>query len=562
MSFSTTASRLSDRPDTPAADSQGTALGLLIVVMLLTIGPLIVLTEIIAYWRVDVVDDQMFGYYGWRIVHGATVYRDIWDNKPPGIYWVNALGMLLGQDSYFGVVGLCAAALVVAHAAFFRAASAVYHRSAAALTTILLSFFFTHAYFTGGTNRTETFLVPCELLAVALYLRGFVRGGAWRWYTAGLLCGTAFIFKQVGLAAWAGMGLHLLWLAVLRELPLRTAVQRGVLLLGGAATTIGLAAAYLAAQGVLQEACYATFTFNRLYFAVGASHFPYNFVTWTLLKEHLHPILLLPLLMALAAAIHALLWWRRPQFRPPEIEATLRAQGPTCPHHFMFFALWFALSVYGALLSPHGFRHYVLPAIPPLLFMAGYLVNVLRAETKLLRRLQQRAWVTVAFVIMGYFSWDALWLQFQEISKIWVFRLDPYLTGTGKFEPAEWETVGDAVARHTQPGDRIQCFGYLPGVYLQARRLNASRYTTTEKFGQIGTPAHFIVDEIETALRNAPPAAIVISHGDYAWMHHADRRARESAFKLGPWLDENYTLAEEVPKFGTIYIFKRKDLVP
>ena len=40
-----------------------------------------------------------------------------------------------------------------------------------------------------------------------------------------------------------------------------------------------------------------------------------------------------------------------------------------------------------------------------------------------------------------------------------------------------------------------------------------------------------------------------------------DRRGRKSDFTPGPWLDEHDTLAEAVPKFGTIYIFKRKDLL-
>ena len=39
--------------------------------------------------------------------------------------------------------------------------------------------------------------------------------------------------------------------------------------------------------------------------------------------------------------------------------------------------------------------------------------------------------------------------------------------------------------RVTGPDDVIQCWGYYPGVYLHARRINACRYTTTEKVGQV-----------------------------------------------------------------------------
>ncbi len=534
---------------------EGTALWLLIVVMAAVVVPLIALSQVIAYWRTDVVDDQMFGYYGWRILHGATVYVDVWDNKPPGIYWINALGFLIGRDTYFGVIALCAVALAVSHAAFFVVAASVYARGAAALTTILLSFFLTHAWYTGGTNRTETFLVMCEVLAVAFYVRGHARDRWWKWLVAGLLCGAAFLFKQVGLAAWGCMGLHTIVLVLARELPWRAGLRRCLLLLAGAAATVGAAAAVLAWQGALHEAIFATFGFNRAYFEAGASRFPYNMVTWFLLREHVKPILLVPLLMAVAAVIHAFLWWLRPQHRPAEIEQALRAQRPVCPRYVFFFATWFLVALYGALVSPHGFRHYLVPTIPPLLLLAGYLFNVLRAEVRLLRRLQQRAWVTVAFVLIGYFAWEAVVRQFEEVSKVLVFRIE-------QGEPAEWETIGDAVARWTQPTDKIQCWGYLPGVYLRARRLNATRFTTLEKVGQVQGGARFVVDELETRLRADPPAALVMSAGDYNWMKEGDSRGRPSDFALGPWIDEVYRRVEEIPQFGNYYIFKRADLLP
>ncbi|MEW6251028.1 MAG: glycosyltransferase family 39 protein [Planctomycetota bacterium] len=550
-----------------------TPLSVLIIAMALVAVPLIAISQVISYWRIDVVDDQMFGYFGWRIASGAVVYRDVWDNKPPGIYWVNALGMLVGAGSYFGVIAMCTLALVVAHAAFFIGASAVFHRGAAALATILLSFYLTHAYYTGGTNRTETFLVAAELTGVALYLHGFARNRWWMWFCAGAACGVAFLFKQVGLAAWGCMGLHLIALMAMRQdgrpggrpLPVAEGVRRGVLLTLGAGTIIGLAAAVLAAQGVLHEAIRATFLFNRAYFAAGDTRFPYSFVNYTLLAEHVKPILLLPLLMAAAGAIHAFLWWLRPQFRPPEIEGPLRPKLERVPLAFPLFAAWFLVALYGALVSPHGFRHYIVAAIPPLMFMAGYLINVLRAEVRLVRQLQRRAWVTVAFVLIAYFAWEAGKLQFQQMARIWLFRIEPWLKlpGAGPYDPSHWEVVGKLVADATGPDDRIQCWGFMPGVYLEARRINACRYATTEKVGQVREHADDIVAEIEECVRRRPPELLVISDEDWTRMEQGhDSQGRPSAFTIAPWIKEQYRRIYEEPRFGTIYIFKRKDLLP
>jgi len=533
----------------------------LLVALALTVGPLIALSQVIAVWRTDVVDDQMFGYYGWRIAHGATVYLDVWDNKPPGIYWINALGMLIGGDSYYGVIAMCVLAMLVAHVAFFVIGVSVYHRSAAALATILMSFYLTHGYYTGGTNRTETFLVACELSAVAFYMRGWARDRWWTWYVAGVLCGLAFLFKQVGLAAWGCMGLHTIILVAGRRLPVPAGLRRCLLLLAGAATTVGLAAGFLASRGALAEAWFASFEFNRAYFSAGASQFPYNYVTWTLLKEHFKPILLVPTLMAIAAVIHTFLWWLRPQYRPADIQAVLSAHRPVCPRHVLLFVMWFWVSLYGALLSPHGFRHYLVPVIPPLLLLAGHLINVLRAEGTLLDRVQRRAWVLVAFMLIAYFAYEAGRLQLAEVSKVWVFRIDPYLTGTGTYDAAHWEVVGDAVSRHSGPEDRIHCWGYMPGVYLRARRINACRFTTTEKIGHVGSHAEFILRELEQTLRDRPPTLITMQAQDYLWLHGYSPQGLPSDFDLGRWLDDNYQLVEEIPKFETVFILKRRDRV-
>ncbi len=539
----------------------GTSLPVLVLCMLLTIAPLIALSQVLAWWRTDVVDDQMFGYFGWRIANGATVYLDVWDNKPPGIYWINALGMLLGGGSYYGVVAMCVLALLVAHTAFFIAAASVYHRGAAAVTTILLSFYLTHPFYTGGTNRTETFLVACELTALACYLHGWIRDRGWKWYAAGVLCGAAFLFKQVGLALWGSLGLHLIILMVARRLSAASGVRRGLLLLAGAASTVAVAAAALAAQGALGAAWFATFTFNGAYFSQGVSQFPYNYVTYMLERDHIYPILLLPLLMAAAAWIHAVLWALRPAYRPTDIAAALAPKRPTCPAPVLLFTLWLAVAFYGALLSPHGFRHYLVPVIPPLLMIAGYLVNALRAEMKLLRRMQQRAWVTAAFVAMAYFAWGAVRLQFEGFARVWVARIDPWLNQVGTYEPAHWEVVGDAVARWSGPADRIHCWGYMPGVYLQARRINASRFTTTEKVGQVGAGARFVLDELVQTLRDRPPELLTITAEDYLWLHGRSQRGIPTDVELGGWIDETYTLVQEIPRFGTVYIYKRRDLV-
>ena len=515
MSKTATDSQMS-MPDLNDPVGKQTSWPVLIIMMALTIAPILTVSQLAAHSRIDVVDDQMFGYFGWRIAHGATLYKDVWDNKPPGIYWTNALGFLIGGDSYDGVIALCTAAISIALISFFVICNSVYFRGAAGIATILAAFYFTHGFFQGGTNRTETFLMMFELTAVAFYVRGYTRQHWWNWYLAGVCCGCAVLYKQVGLAAWGAMGLHVILLVILRNLSWRTGLARCLLLLVGMLTPVGAAALVIWMQGAVGPAKFAIFEFNHAYFTLGRSSWTSLDLNDYMLRQHMSQALLLPILMSIAALIHSSLWAMRPKYRPADIANQLEGLKPHCPRYMLFFFIWYVVAYYGAMVSPHYFRHYLLPTFPPLMLMAGYLIHILRGELHLTRRMQQRIWVTACFVAMGYFALQGLKWHIEALSEVWVYRQI-------QNKQAEWETVGDAAAQMTSSNDHIQCLGYMPGVYLRARRINSSRYTTTEKLGQVpGTwECERIRRDLCEQLEADPPTLLIMSNNDYYNIDHA-----------------------------------------
>jgi len=48
-------------------------------------------------------DSGVFLYVGWRLLNGDIPYRDVWDHKPPLIYFVDALGIALTPGSLWGI---------------------------------------------------------------------------------------------------------------------------------------------------------------------------------------------------------------------------------------------------------------------------------------------------------------------------------------------------------------------------------------------------------------------------------------------------------------------------
>jgi hypothetical protein len=48
-------------------------------------------------------DSGVFLYVGWRVLSGDVPYRDVWDHKPPLVYFVDALGISLSPGSLWGI---------------------------------------------------------------------------------------------------------------------------------------------------------------------------------------------------------------------------------------------------------------------------------------------------------------------------------------------------------------------------------------------------------------------------------------------------------------------------
>ena len=557
-----------------------TPMWVLIPLVLLAITPIIFLSITIGNLRDDVVDDQMFGYFGWRVLHGGTLYLDVWDNKPPGVYWANALGLWMGDGAYLGVTALCGLLLLLGLLSFFYIGVKLFHRDAAALSTVVASFYLTHGWFQAGSNRTETYLVAFELLGLAIYVGAYSKPRWWWWYLSGMVFGIAFLFKQTGLACWGAAGLHTIMLMVIGRLDWKSGIQRGILLTVGVVTTVLIAAGYLASQGALAAAYHAVITFNRGYFAMGASHFPYRAGTMILLKEGAVKVLLMPLLAGIAAIIHAFLCFLRPRLCDPAAQAAQHRPPNKMPGIVFLATVWYLAAVLGALLSPHGFRHYLIPSLSPLLLMFGYLISQLQGEYGLMHAMQRRAWVAMTIVVLFSLGAVALNRQWESFSRIWISRDPQPIDGSWvdwSYNPVGWEVVGHRIAELSQPDETLQCWGYNPGYYLYARRKNICRYTTVEKIGQLmqnqnpddtGLPekARIEVERIITDMKqhytDTPPDWYAMSAGDHLSIFDpepAENQLGEMYRWVANWLNTNYELVEEVKtETDSAFIYKRR----
>ncbi len=117
-------------------------------------------------------DVGIWAYHGWRINQGATLYRDLWENKPPGIFytfaWIERFADVRTETVLFWLDPLLTLAIC---AAIYRAARAVAGPIPSALAIVPACIVLSHRVLADWGLNTEKFAALFEAMAIGLVLR-------------------------------------------------------------------------------------------------------------------------------------------------------------------------------------------------------------------------------------------------------------------------------------------------------------------------------------------------------------------------------------------------------
>lgn len=489
--------------------------------------------------RTDDIDSYLFAYYGSRIVAGQRLYADLWDNKPPGIFWADAIGLFIAGGSYVGIVILCALATLGSNVLFFLAARRIYGPAVAAIAVVMAAVYINLHDYHVGSNRPSTFYVFFELGVMYLYVRSFASGAGRRGclIAAGLCAVAAVSFRQTALSASATILLHQLVTTLARRQTWREMFARVVPFAIGAAAATAAVIGVLAVTSDLPAAWHGIVTSNLGYFArPGKSELLPELFRW---RDHLQ-VLGLPLILASAAIIHTIA--TRFANQVPHAIA-----GPTSrpPFAFVLVLAWFVIALYLALIGPSKRMLYFGVATAPLAMLATHGVSLLlQREPGEPRR--PRFAVIVGVLWFGYMMAPPVGLQMRAAQIAWFRRFDE------RAEPRHIRTM-EAIRQYTSPDDPIYMWSYQPSVYWYTGRPLAQRYIVSTLIEQWLQRAQPFVDVVVEELRSNPPKALVINAVE---LRALEARPDEQAIRYGDfaiWIRNNYHQPEEF-KPGDVWI--------
>ena len=441
-------------------------------------------------------DAGLFLYAGQLLLQGGLPYRDVWDHKPPLIYVIDALGLLLGGGSPIGVWALQALAYVVAAVVGYRAFARAFGTRAALFGTLAWLFaaprmFLFEGYF---SNFVQCFVAPAQLAALALFLdEERQRRRTWRSFAIGATAGYAALLTPAALGLWLALGIYVVG-GRLRGGAFRGALARGTLMAAGAALPVLITGATLAAAGILGDAWDQAVRYNSTY--TGS-------VTWTSRATSLASGLLLLgsggfLFVALAGATAAAVELRYRTILPRASDA----------RRLVGVAL-LALPLEIALGSSSGREHgyYWLAALPSLGVLAAFAAFTFegRVVPDLARRLRRPAAVVATAALVA----GVLLLAARPVPlmvRVAVSREDGLTSSAVAY-----------LRERTGPDDTVLIWGSRSAVNFVADRRSPTRYVYQyAPLWTRGYDSSTHIAELRHVLEERPPTVIIDASRDSA----------------------------------------------
>ncbi len=212
-------------------------------------------------------DSGVFLYIGWRMLKGETPYLQIWDHKPPLIYFVDALGIWLTPNSFWGIwliqLIFISATVFLTYKSIERTLGSL---SAAASSILMVSSLLT---ITKEGNVTEEYALLFQVICIWLIVLSTKRGlQAKDILLIGLAGGIAFNFKQTTIGMLISYGAVLLAKHI-SERNYRLALKNGLILtIGWLIPSVALAM-YFASKNALWDFWEQAYLYNFSYIQKG-----------------------------------------------------------------------------------------------------------------------------------------------------------------------------------------------------------------------------------------------------------------------------------------------------
>jgi hypothetical protein len=510
-------------------------------------------------------DSGLYAYGGQQILLGKLIYRDVWDNKPPGVFYLNALALLLFGNTAWaiwwnGVIWVISTVL-----ALFFFINKVIGRAPAFLGAFLFLMTLMYPDYYEGGNLTEIYALLPQILCLWVSYAYFAKGNRNGWvFLLGLMTAFASLFKQTYIA----IGFASIAVVILFDFlngKKRNSIYHILLYSAGFMLPWIAASIYWGSQGELINFWQSTIIYNLFYTESGFSRLNL-YVTF-------RTIFIVPPL-AILSAISVISWvvffmQNLPSFLPVSFKKgrDFKSNSQSIegrPSEWKTWALMpafiaFPFEVLLLFISGRHFGHYFITPLPAITVIVAYFIGQVPEGSKAWKKIKVWQIVVIAILLPALSVWCVDVVAGDIPRNEHLSALDQPLYGSPRLNQ-----LHTYVLDHTDPTQSMLVWGFHPDINFLTNRRSPSKYLYHFHLFYLGETRNrfsiFIGD-----LQRDPPALIlaqeVSSSGVPFFGAEGENlcpgcipEAREGMEALKTYVEQHYILEK------TIYdwlIFKR-----
>lgn len=301
-------------------------------------------------------DTAIYAYSGRAIAEGQVLYRDIWDFKSPGIYYLFSAIFQIFPDTLFVIRLFAQVWVIVTGILFWNLA----HKHFASRVAEPLTLFFIVVTNLGSRLNAdgpfpETFMPGLVIITMLIWHQyRLSKKPAWI-FVAGVVVSHLVLFKQSGLAAVAGFTIAVYLDSNKSER--QNTIRNLIVFSLGMLTTFSSWLLFFYVQGALGEMLAAVIEYPLFY--IGSTNIQQAGLNFLALF-----LGMIPSLGLLYVMVPFGLWVLRNR---------IRNNGVTDPETlwFLIFAIWGVIELFSISISRRFYERYLLLPLVPMLLIAG-----------------------------------------------------------------------------------------------------------------------------------------------------------------------------------------------
>lgn len=490
-------------------------------------------------------DQSIYAVVAAGMLEGQVPYRDLWDFKPPGIFFVYALAQALFGDGTWGVRLVEAVGLVIVFALSVKLSSLFFADdrpgylagAMAALIAVQLEFW--------HSGQPETFGGVCTVVGIWCTVVAAGRRETLAFLAAGVAFGAAFLLKPPLGGGALVCAVYAARNRVGQGSSVVAALRPGALIATGALLPVALVVAWFVWRGGWPELSWTLFEFTPGYTKLGWGDNAIGAYYWAI-QQSFTGYSALTAVGAVAAGIGA----------------------PTSSREregLLLFLGVIAMQLAGVAMQAKFFAYHFNATFMLIPFVAGL------GWFKIWRKSRtEGAGGTVAFASLlllvavarvpvrdvphGFWERCVIRLQFLVGSTEYPTRaeLDRELYRAADYDIAADRAVAARIREISAPTDRLFVWGFEPLIYLLSEREPASRfiYNVAQRTNWQGAHARSV---LLAELTRDPPQVFVVQHHDYFKFvtgNDDDSAAALASFpELRELLERDYVSRERIEDF-------------